>query len=131
MSEIDDIAKRAKDLWEHEDNLINQRITWLSLFQGALFAAFALIHDEPDNTLQSALPFIPWFGILINLAILVGVYAAIRAMYIIRSRADENEVTEEKYPLRGLGVSDKTTSLGLVPPIAIPLLFLIAWMLLL
>lgn len=116
-----------RKLWEHEDHLINQRITWLGVSQGLLFAAYGVVLREKNNpevmdSIHEMLLLIPTVGFLVSFLVLFGTIAAGWAMLKIRRKFNK----EEK-EIHWLGVSPITTGMGLVTAWGIPLVFLGAW----
>ena len=113
------------DLTHHEDNVINHRLTWLLTGQPLLFLAYVNASVAPIPKNDQLLPahagmlkWIPVVGIVMSLAVFVGVIGAARAMWVLRSRRDSGRVA---------GVTGLTTIVGLAPPFAIPLILICAW----
>lgn len=61
---------------EREDGLINYRLSWMLVLNGFLFSASALM--KCDSPAKDLYPAIPWVGLLVSAAALVGVIAADR-----------------------------------------------------
>jgi hypothetical protein len=99
---------------EHEDNLVNQRVTWLLLIQGFLFASFYNILisslDKPDffSLKLIILILISAFGIFISWVSLRSIRGAFKALKHIREfwfyqdnnegSADEDNLKLENFP---------------------------------
>ncbi|BBO85787.1 hypothetical protein DSCO28_63530 [Desulfosarcina ovata subsp. sediminis] len=127
MNEDDNYSVEPRRLWEHEDHLINQRITWLGVSQGLLFAAYGVVLKEKTDpqifeSIQGMLKLIPAVGFAISALVLIGTIAAGWAMLKIRRKFNK----EEK-DIHWLGVSPITTAMGLFTAWGIPLVFLVAW----
>jgi hypothetical protein len=122
---------------EHEDNLINQRLSWFVAAQAFLFSAYAILLNAPSQvrlqrfaTQQEILFFlIPVVAIGMSILIYITVIAAMLAMANLR-RLLESHVKEEELlpPVQGYR---QTLLLGQASPILIPFLFMISWIVLL
>jgi hypothetical protein len=116
--------KEYFELTHHEDNVINHRLTWLLAGQPLLFLAYVNASVAPIPVKQELLPahaamlkWIPIVGIVMSLAIFVGVIGAACAMCVLKGRRASKVA----------GVTGFTTILGLTPPFAIPLILIWAW----
>jgi hypothetical protein len=122
MSEIEK-EKIAHDQWQHEDALINHRLTWLLTVQIALFAGYGWLIEKITQTGHDLILYgrfvwlFPFFGFLSALAILVSIISAIRAQTRIAAKFPEIDFPADKWSTRE----------GWVAPIVIPLFFLLAW----
>ena len=114
--------------FEHE--LINRRLTWLLSSQTILFAAYGVaIGLRPTATEPVAESDVVDFflnvtaitGAFIACLILIGVIAGIRAKYWVWKDSGENE----------WGVRTQVTVLAQVPDTLLPVVFAVAWILLL
>lgn len=135
---------------EHEDNLINNRVTWNLAVQGFLFATYgfslqnlAEVEANPNFAAQIKLSHsvmqlkilvlaIP----LVGFALSLGVFFAVRAAQIALKKLREDcktEVLDKAHeascylPLPGGAGKPWAIRLGFVPPFAIPLVFALAW----
>ena len=113
--------------WDDENNLINQRLTWLGVFEGLLFTTYGFIFsadpEKVDEALRKQLEMmIPLFGLATSLLILLGVLAAMIAQCIL-SKCGEVKWGKKK----SLGVNCVTTVMGWVCAGGLPLSFAIAW----
>lgn len=132
---VDERSKLARDRWTREDELINHRLQWLGVTQGLLFASyslsFQLVSEKKEaleraallhkiDVLQIALPLA---GIAISAFILLGVLAALLAMYLIRQDALAENIPKVELP----GVRWFTTMLGWSAAAAVPIVFGLAW----
>lgn len=111
------LAGRRK--WEHEDHLINQRLTWLLNSQSLLFAAYAIaLQSVSADTPNRALKFVsvcPFIGIATSSLILIGILAATDAMRILK---------KGKYTF---DVRTRITWAGIAPAYCLPIVFIVAW----
>lgn len=112
--------------WFNEDSLINQRLTWLLLAQGLLFAAYGTLAtkflDSGGEKAKFALELIEsikLFGILFSSTILIGIVAAIAAQMIL--------YFQHKQPGEEIGVHTFTTIAGWLTGVAVPVIFIFAW----
>lgn len=116
--------QRARDMWVHEDQLINHRIQWLCITQGLLFTAYSLSFQLPEavhNTNASFQDFItvlPAAGVWISLLALAGILSAVMAMGFVYVRS----------PWKRPGVTWTATVGGLVCAIGIPIMFSFVWL---
>ena len=113
------LAGRQK--WEHEDHLINQRLTWLLNSQSLLFAAYALaLHSttvaKVDPRIYKVLNTLPLVGIASSALILMGIIAATEAMRVLKK---SKRFTYD--------VRSRTTWCGLAPAYLLPILFIVGW----
>jgi hypothetical protein len=122
---------------EHEDNLINQRLSWFVASQSFLFSAYAILLSAASQgrlqrfvTQQEILFFlIPLVAIGVSILIYITVIAAMLAMANLR-RLLKNHLDDTALlpPVQG---HRQTFLLGQATPILIPFLFMISWIVLL
>jgi len=110
----------------NEDALINQRLTWLLLAQGLLFAAYGTVAtkavdscDEKAEYLFSVLGLISKVGPIFAAVIFTGIAAAIAAQGVLHYK--------RKPGWRGIGVSTATTLIGWMTGLSVPIIFFVAW----
>ncbi len=120
-----DLYLALRDKWVHEDDLLDQRISWLLLSQTLLFAAYGVFmqvtKDSPyARKAGQLLMWIPWFGIALICNIFIAIIAAISAQYQVNT-----EGSRQGYKVN---VGGGLTWLGYIPPIALPVLFIVAWL---
>ena len=142
--------------WLHEDELINHRLTWLTVSQTLLFTVYSALyyaaatvhtailqHPQADDRLHNAnkllarieevIHIVPFIGFWVSLLILIAVIAAVFAMGILKSQHNEAiqippaEIAKH-FGWHRLGISDATTLFGLAPPVIIPMIFLYVWL---
>jgi hypothetical protein len=118
-----ELYNEGRERWMHEDELINQRLIWLLTSQSLLFAGYGFLLQLDKSPLpQQAKYFatlVPLTGLLLSVVLMVSVIAAV--LEILR--------LHKKY--RGLGVElhdiEAPLILGLVTPLLLPLIFVVAW----
>lgn len=133
-----------RDYLKHEDNLINNRMTWLILSQSFFFTAFALaigrltvvdplIADQIGLFLKS----LAVLGMVVAGATCLSVVAALTAIEGLRQRwkkHSQTNDTNETYTIEKSLLPDLTgggdpfaSTFGFFMPIAMPLIFLFTW----
>lgn len=93
-----------RELWVHEDNLLNHRVTWLVTSEGLLLTAFGIFLQVPSTawsflaacTLQQ---WFPWIGILLSACFAFGIFAAHSAMGDIQERYFRKNFDDNTLPL--------------------------------
>jgi hypothetical protein len=124
---------------EHEDNLINQRLSWFVAAQAFLFSAYAILLNAPSSmrlqrfaTQQDILfPLIPVVAICMSILIYTTIIAAIMAMAHLRRLLEGHLKEQERACLPQVQGYRHTLLLGQASPILIPLVFMISWIVLL
>jgi len=115
---------RARELWTHEDHLINARVQWLCVTQGLLFAAYGLSFQLPESVVKGSAQFkefitvVPAAGAWISLLAFVGILSAFFAMALIYRGS----------PWDRPGVSLTTTIGGAACALGIPIMFGAIWL---
>ncbi len=150
--DLRDLYRIYRDYAEHEDNLVNWRLSWNLAAQGLLFTAFGLtaqkLSDACENTspgdlklcfLRILILAVPAVGFLISTSSALGVRAANLALDELqrkwqedigpKSRADDPEAWNQLPGLTG-GGSPKAHKLGMFPAFTLPWIFSLAWLLL-
>jgi hypothetical protein len=131
-----DKEKHARERWKHEDDLVNQRTTWLIQTQGVLGGAFAYLQfriTEVDAGLVTGLaasakaPYISTLGQFSRGLQLIGFLScAVLLLGIIAAHIAQTTLQRE-HPQYKLGVASFTTTLGHGTAIAIPIACLAMW----
>src|SRR5207248_6764479 len=124
---------------EHEDNLINQRLSWFVAAQSFLFTAYAILLNAPSPmrvekfvTQQDILfPLIPVVAIGMSLLIYTTIFAAMRAMANLRRLLESHLNERERAVLPPVQGYRLTLLLGQAAPILIPFVFMLSWIVLL
>ena len=119
--ERDDYAERLK--FEHE--LINRRVTWLLTSQTILFAAYGVALDK--CAAQWFLRTVAATGAAIAMLVFMGILAAFFAKYCTWQdfKKTPGNASEEFW------VRTWITYIGFIPEFTLPLVFTIAWVILL
>ena len=133
--------KIFRDYMQHEDNLINQRVSWNSTIQGFLFATYGLSQQKlPDpkpgpgalHNLETLVRTIPWFGfglsILVFLAVLAATLAHRRLADDWRVRVSPCYPDKQYLPDIAAGGVKAAGWLGFGAPVLIPIFFAVAWL---
>jgi hypothetical protein len=122
---------------EHEDNLINQRLSWFVASQAFLFSAYAILLNAPSQVREEGFAtqreilffLIPLVAIGVSILIYITVIAAMLAMAnlrrLLKTHLDDSALLP---PVQGYR---QTFLLGQATPILIPFLFMISWIVLL
>lgn len=126
---IEELRRRI----EHEDNLLNQRVSWIVSSQAFLLTGYAILLNAPldlrtpgharDNALL--LKLIPITSIAITLLLWIAMLAGIAAMRSLRSCAN----THSGFAANHIQGAAATRVLGLAPIALVPPVFLITWLL--
>ena len=124
---------------EHEDNLINQRLSWFVAAQAFLFSAYAIVLNAPPQvrlegfaTQQDILFFlIPLVAIGVSILICMTVIAAMLATANLRRLLKTHMNEKDSALLPPVQGYRQTLLLGQASPILIPFLFMISWIVLL
>jgi hypothetical protein len=116
----------------HEDDLVNQRISWLVNSQSFLLTAYAITLNglaadasKPLAIVQrKLLNLLPLVGVACVLLVIVALVGGLCAL------AELRQFAATKYPKDRLFLISKPTSqfLGVSAPVLIPLVFLAIWL---
>jgi hypothetical protein len=118
---------------KHEDDLIGQRVSWFTASQAFLLTALA-IANRGETTLPSPannalFPLIPFVALASSVLIFLGVLAGIAALFQWRRRL--LALTAQYPDVPRLHREGWIMALGWTVPIALPLVFITAWVYLL
>jgi uncharacterized integral membrane protein len=118
---------------KHEDDLIGQRVSWFTASQAFLLTALAIANQGetrlPSPTNNALFPLIPVVALASSVLIFFGVLAGIAALFQWRTRL---KTLAARYPeAPRLHREGWIMALGWTVPIALPLVFIIAWLYLL
>lgn len=128
----DEYYKIVRSEIQHEDDLINHRLTWLVYLQTIFFGGFFLLGSSTSVSLEhwtKARSFIVAIGLASSVAALAGIFLAARAIRALRWRfldqlaAHKADAQEYPDPV----VSSFSNLLGLTIANAIPLVLLLGW----
>jgi len=128
LHSLEEIRRRI----EHEDNLVNQRVSWIVSSQAFLLTGYAILLNAPielrterhvhDHALLMKL--IPITSICLTLLLWIAMFAGICAMHALRAKAEKHPSYEANH-IQG---SRGTRILGLVPITLVPGVFLVTWL---
>ena len=124
---------------EHEDNLINQRLSWFVASQAFLFSAYAILLNAPSQvrlqnfaTQQEILfSLIPLVAIGASILTYITVIAAMLATANLRRLLKTHMNEKDSALLPPVQGYRQTLLLGQASPILMPFLFMISWIVLL
>jgi hypothetical protein len=124
---------------EHEDNLINQRLSWFVAAQAFLFSAYAILLNAPSQVrLQSfatqqeiLFSLIPLVAIGVSILIYITVFAAMLATANLRRLLKTDMSEKDSALLPPVQGYRQTLLLGQASPLLMPFLFLVGWIVLL
>ena len=125
---LETIRKRI----EHEDNLLNQRLSWIVSSQAFLLTGYAVLLNAPlelrnkefVHAHELLMKLIPLTSICVTVLLWFGILAGILAMRDLRACA---ETHPESSHIQGRPL---TRVIGLATPALVPVVFLITWLLL-
>jgi hypothetical protein len=131
--DIDTLLQVIRSEIRHEDDLIGQRVSWFTAAQAFLLTALAIAHQgktslpAPDN--NALFPLIPIVALSSSILIFCGVLAGIGALFQWRARL---LAFARRYPdVPHLAHDGWIMALGWSVPVALPLVFIVAWVYLL
>jgi hypothetical protein len=114
---------------KHEDDLIGQRVSWFTASQAFLLTALAIAHQGkttlPTTANNALFPLIPIVALCASILIFCGVMAGIGALFQWRARL--HALTSRHPELPRLRNDGWIMGLGWSAPIALPLVFIVAW----
>ena len=110
---------------EREDGLVNYRLTWMLTTQALLFAALALLAGKDiDAEMRATLAWLlPRIGIALSVIAFLGVMAANIAITDLKRKWEKLAYDKAPRPYGG----PWAWRLGVIPSLALPLLFFVAW----
>ena len=118
---------------EHEDNLVNQRLSWILTSQAFLLTGYAILLNAPADLRSPTyvrhhellMKLIPLTGILTVLLIWLAIFGALIAMRDLRACAGTHPGFDASH-IQGRRI---TRWLGFSAPMVIPAVFLLSWLL--
>jgi hypothetical protein len=127
---LETIRKRI----EHEDNLLNQRVSWVVSSQAFLLTGYAILLNGPqvlrseafNSTHQLLMMLIPITSIAVTTLIWLAILAGILAMRDLRVCAAQHPSYDASH-VQGRAL---TRCVGLGVPALIPIAFMVTWLLL-
>lgn len=131
-----ELEKHARERWWHEDDLVNQRTTWLLTTQGILAAGYAFLRYRIAELLEGRpLAQVDWFKraylqeleTLANAIAIVGLVSCAVTFLGIFAAVAAQRALGRQYAFV-LGVTRWTTLTGQIVGLATPALCALAWM---
>jgi hypothetical protein len=134
-----ELYRLIRERIDYEENLLNQRLTWLILSESFLVSAYAVMLNSPPEPkspmygeLQSSLIWLlPSVALILSIIVYVSVISALYHIAELRKSFETypKDDTIEHFP--GMNDTSFIRRLGGLPPILVPLVFIGAWVLLL
>jgi len=132
-AETDALFQTIRSEIKHEDDLIGQRVSWFTASQAFLLTALAIAHQGkttlPTPATNALFPLIPIIALASSVVIFFGVLAGIAAL--LQWRARLLALCERAPALPRLTHEAWIMTLGWSAPIALPIVFILAWVYLL
>jgi hypothetical protein len=118
---------------EHEDNLLNQRVSWIVNSQAFLLTGYAILLNAPMNLRMAEhvrnhallVKLIPITSLCTTIFLWVAMLGGIAAMRALRACAKRHP----RYEASQIQGSRRTRILGLLPIALVPGVFLVTWLL--
>jgi hypothetical protein len=130
----DEYFKIAHQQIEHEDDLINHRVTWLILGEAIFFASyFQVMVSTGDTAMRSHAWLLIVLGIAMCMVISVSIIAAVANLYTLRHKLTGFYVYED-FPIPNVTSTKQLQVIrlaGLFTPLTLPFVILVVWILLL
>lgn len=134
-----DFYRIIRERIDYEENLLNQRLTWLILSESFLVSAYAVMLNSPPEPkspmygdLQSCLVWLlPSVALILSIIVYLSVISALYHIAELRKSFETypKDDTIEHFP--AMNDTSFIRRLGGLPPILVPLVFIGAWVLLL
>ncbi len=131
---LGDAYRLIRSQLEHEDAQINQRLSWFLMSHSFLFTAFAITTGNQAQLSGSnfrtfpLLVLIPSVALISSLLIGLSILAGILAMRDLRRIFSGHPEVGAETGLPALHGKRYVRVLGLVAPVALPLLFFAVWL---
>ena len=126
----------GRERWWREDELVNQRTTWLLTTQAVLGTAYGFVryriaeimHRNPAKELFDfdAGPYLDTLRLFASCLVAIGIVGSVVSFVGIYAAHQAQKALQRQYR-KSLGVSVHTTRLGHLTALATPSLFIIAW----
>ncbi len=119
---------------EHEDNLVNHRLSWILTSQAFLLSAYAILLNAPQVLRSDVLvrhhatlvKIIPFVGFAAVMLMWLAILAALIAMRDLRLCASKYQNPDA----RRIHGTSLTRILGMTAPVVIPIIFMSVWVVL-
>ena len=134
MDEASQSLETIRKRIEHEDNLLNQRVSWILSSQAFLLTGYAILLNGPqvlrnerfNHVHELLMKLIPITSIAVTALIWLAILAGILAMRDLRICAAKHPSYEASH-VQGRAL---TRRVGLTIPALVPVVFLVTWLLL-
>ncbi|MBD8528425.1 MULTISPECIES: hypothetical protein [unclassified Massilia] len=128
-----EIEKHAHERWWQEDELVNQRTTWLLTTQAVLGTAYGFLlyriaevrYSFADPPVANAAHYIDVLLMLTHFLAVIGIGSATMSMAGIFAACRAQYALRNNSPF--LGVTPGTTAVGQLVAVGTPVLFIMAW----
>jgi hypothetical protein len=110
---------------EHENDLVNHRLSWLASSQAFLAAAYVIRFSSDSDTPEGLERGIPVLGIVSTLVVFSSIIAAVWAFQVEQRRWTRDEEQRERVLLTGTPLTQK---LGFIAPIGLPVVVVAGWL---
>jgi hypothetical protein len=126
-SASDRMYSQIRKLLVHEDLVINNRMVWLGVFQGLLFASLAFAWDKQDS--KRLVVIFAVFGMIISVLIVCTLLASTIASWRLLKYWDAHKPSNYEGPdVIGFAPTERNILPMLIAPWnLIPLFFVVAW----
>lgn len=104
-AKIDANSKIIRNMIEHENNLVAQRVSWMATIEGLLFAA--LTFAWKDDSARELIPALCFFGFIVALVTIINICFAIKAttrLICWYQKHNDNKVITQLPPVIGLDI---------------------------
>jgi len=122
-----EVYKTYREMVVHEDNLINFRLTWLLIVQGASVSGYVAASLSEADLAQSLIRLIPPFGAFFAVISWLGVVSASVAIRTLQLHYLKHHDFDGLPPLTGGGIRNIFTNIGVAYHLSIPLAFILGW----
>jgi hypothetical protein len=124
------VTELVRQMIRHEDELVNERLTWLGQFEGFLFVAYGLAVKDLND------PVLTWVvclaGLLIAASILTATLRSDAAVDQLREQWKQNRGSLEgncwEPDVQGIGGEETLWRRWSWPSRSLPILFALAWL---
>jgi hypothetical protein len=131
--DIERLFQTIRSEIKHEDDLIGQRVSWFTASQAFLLTALAIANQGkstlPSPANNALFPLIPIVALSSSILIFCGVLAGIGALFQWRARLQALARRHPEAP--SLAHDSWIMALGWGVPVALPVVFIVAWLYLL
>jgi hypothetical protein len=123
-------ARLLREMIQNENNFVNQRLGWMSTFNGILFGVVYFLWKEAKQYHTIPIILICFAGFLIDLSILIALRASEKVRIELNNLWEKKDISKTEIPpVWGWGVIDKKDRKNryLMPWSLIPLILMVCW----